>query len=80
MLFGNNVVTNPQGKKGFGTTFSMVKIIKPLPKRHPKPITEEAKQRLLQKRQRKEDHQTSFSSLIPARPTFKSLKPNDDVS
>lgn len=28
-VFGNNVVTNPQGKRGYGSTFSMVKILRP---------------------------------------------------
>lgn len=43
IVFGNNIVTNPQGKQGYGTTFSMVKIMRPQAKRHPKPITEDAK-------------------------------------
>ena len=46
-LFGTNIVINPQGKQGYGATLSMVKILRPQPKRHPKPVTEEAKQKLL---------------------------------
>ncbi len=42
-LFGTSLVINPQGKQGYGTTFSMVKILRPQVKRHPRPLTEDAK-------------------------------------
>jgi hypothetical protein len=67
-LFGTSIVTNPQGKRGYGTTFSMVKILRPQVKRHPKPTTEDAKQKLLQKRQRLIDNKAPESSLNAARP------------